>query len=250
MTDYEYTDSPYRTIPDEFIERYTMNYQITIINSFVNDKMTLDQTIWTDEYIQKCTEIFTPDNIMNGNITEPYPGVSKDILYAINKYEIRNKKVAVVGSLMPWIEAMLLNNNNIVTTVEYNVPIVNFTNLNATSYWDFQKTDEMYDCIITFSSVEHSGLGRYGDPLDPDGDIKTMYDIHKNLKENGLLLWGAPVGHDALVWNEHRVYGKLRLPLLFQNFDEVEWVAVDKTDTLNRPLAQHSIQPVIVLRKK
>jgi hypothetical protein len=29
----------------------------------------------------------------------------------------------------------------------------------------------MFDAIVTFSSVEHSGLGRYGDALNPWGDI-------------------------------------------------------------------------------
>jgi hypothetical protein len=28
-----------------------------------------------------------------------------------------------------------------------------------------------FDAIVTFSSVEHSGLGRYGDALNPWGDI-------------------------------------------------------------------------------
>jgi hypothetical protein len=28
-----------------------------------------------------------------------------------------------------------------------------------------------FDAIVTFSSIEHSGLGRYGDALNPWGDI-------------------------------------------------------------------------------
>ena len=31
-----------------------------------------------------------------------------------------------------------------------------------------------YDAVVTYSSVEHAGLGRYGDPLDPDGDVAAM----------------------------------------------------------------------------
>lgn len=193
---------------------------------------------------------FTLIKIKNGTHgEEPYPGAALWILKAIEKYNINNKKVAVIGTLVPWIEAILLNFNNIVTTVEYNVPNVEFKNLNAISNWDFQKYSDKYDCIVTYSSVKHSGLGRYGDPLDPNRDIKTMLDIHKNLIDNGILIWGAPVGHDAVVWNAHRIYGKIRMPILFNGFKELEWIDVDKNSILNQSLSNNSINPVIVLNK-
>ena len=28
-----------------------------------------------------------------------------------------------------------------------------------------------FDAVVSFSSIEHSGLGRYGDPLNPWGDL-------------------------------------------------------------------------------
>ena len=31
-----------------------------------------------------------------------------------------------------------------------------------------------FDAVLSFSSLEHSGLGRYGDPLDPFGDLIEM----------------------------------------------------------------------------
>ena len=95
-------------------------------------------------------------------------------------------------------------------------------------YSNYDKTNNLHtlwsvrdelndDVIITFSSVEHSGLGRYGDPLNPDGDIETMNSIYNNLKKDGLLIWGAPVCEkDGLVWNKHRIYGPKRLLLLFK----------------------------------
>ena len=35
-------------------------------------------------------------------------------------------------------------------------------------------TLDRYDVMVTFSSLEHSGLGRYGDGLNPFGDLITM----------------------------------------------------------------------------
>ena len=31
-----------------------------------------------------------------------------------------------------------------------------------------------FDAVVSFSSLEHSGLGRYGDGLNPYGDLITM----------------------------------------------------------------------------
>ena len=67
--------------------------------------------------------------------------------------------MAVIGSISPWIEVILLNYENNVTTVEYNVPDSKTEKIKSLSYWDFIKTEKKYDCIITFSSIEHSGLG-------------------------------------------------------------------------------------------
>lgn len=245
-----YTNSPYETIPDELLAGYSMNGTVPILPFFINGTNDLDQQQWSKSYMETHVNNFTAEKIKKGKQgPEPYHCGSLWILKAVEKYGIRNKRVAVVGSLVPWIEAILLNFNNIVTTIEYNVPNVDYPNLSAISYWDFQKTQNQYDCVVTYSSVEHSGLGRYGDPLDPDADLKTMKDIHQNLSTNGILIWGAPLGHDAVAWNAHRIYGKIRLPFLFSGFCELEWIDVNKEAVLNQPLRSNSINPVIVLLK-
>jgi hypothetical protein len=245
----EYTESPYREIPSELLAAFTRNNTIPILNWYLDGTNDLEKKIWDDEYILDFMKQFTFENVYTNNINEPYCGSSCVLLKSFEKYDIKNKRVAVIGSITPWIEAILLNLKNQVTTVEYNVPDVNTTLLSCTSYWDFEKTSGLYDCIVTFSSIEHSGLGRYGDPLDPDGDIKCMDVIHKNLVENGTLIWGAPCGHDALVWNAHRIYGHIRLPILFKNFQEMDWMGYNKDDILSGPLQDNSVNPVIVLKK-
>ena len=76
-----------------------------------------------------------------------------------------------------------------------------------------------------------------------------MKTIHKNLKKGGYLIWGAPVGEDAVVWNAHRIYGKKRLKLMFEGFKEIEWINIDKEELLGMPLYSNAYQPVIVLKK-
>lgn len=54
--------------------------------------------------------------------------------------------------------------------------------------------------------VEHVGLGRYGDRLDPDGDIKAMGELKRVVAEGGDLLFVVPVGKPKIEYNAHRIY--------------------------------------------
>lgn len=54
--------------------------------------------------------------------------------------------------------------------------------------------------------VEHIGLGRYGDRLDPDGDLKAMRELQRILEPGGSLLLAVPVGQPRICYNAHRVY--------------------------------------------
>jgi hypothetical protein len=63
---------------------------------------------------------------------------------------------------------------------------------------------------LSISSFDHDGLGRYGDPLGPDNDLRAMRAARCLLRRQGVLLLTLPVGPDAVVWNLHRRYGALR----------------------------------------
>jgi SAM-dependent methyltransferase len=55
--------------------------------------------------------------------------------------------------------------------------------------------------------IEHIGLGRYGDTLDPEGDIKAILELKRVLAPGGNLLFVVPVGGEAkIIFNAHRIY--------------------------------------------
>jgi hypothetical protein len=54
--------------------------------------------------------------------------------------------------------------------------------------------------------IEHIGLGRYGDPLDPDGDLKSMAELQRVLAPGGTLLFVVPIGKPVIRFNAHRIY--------------------------------------------
>jgi SAM-dependent methyltransferase len=55
-------------------------------------------------------------------------------------------------------------------------------------------------------TIEHIGLGRYGDELDSDGDIKAIEELKRVLQPGGDLLFVTPVGKPKVQFNAHRVY--------------------------------------------
>jgi len=229
-----------------------MNGKVKLFDKYIDNSLSKSIN-WNDKLIQKYINDFTAENIRNNYVQGPYGNhVSVNLLQSFEDYNIKNMNVAVVGSLTPWIEAMLINMGNKVTTIEYNVPDCNYSKLDCKDYFEFfEKNKNTFDAVVTFSCVEHSGLGRYGDPLDPDGDLKTMECIYNNLKDDAILVWGGPVAKDALMWNAHRVYGEIRLPLIFNKFTELKWYGATKEELFPKRVKSRSnpYQPVVVLKK-
>lgn len=63
------------------------------------------------------------------------------------------------------------------------------------------------DSISCLHALEHFGLGRYGDPLDPQGHIKGFKNIVRMLQSGGTLYISFPIGQSNEVhFNAHRVF--------------------------------------------
>jgi SAM-dependent methyltransferase len=66
---------------------------------------------------------------------------------------------------------------------------------------------DVTDSVSCLHAIEHFGLGRYGDPLDPDGHRKGFNNILRMLKPGGTLYMSFPIGRSNEVhFNAHRVF--------------------------------------------
>jgi SAM-dependent methyltransferase len=78
--------------------------------------------------------------------------------------------------------------------------------------------------------VEHIGLGRYGEDLDPEGDLKSIAELKRVLAPGGDLLFVVPVGRPEVIFNLHRVYSYDQVISYFSGLKLVEFALIpDKT---------------------
>lgn len=66
--------------------------------------------------------------------------------------------------------------------------------------------DESIYSLSCMHTIEHIGLGRYGDLIDPNGDLKAISELKRVLAKNGNLLFVVPVGKPKILFNAHRIY--------------------------------------------
>jgi len=80
-----------------------------------------------------------------------------------------------------------------------------------------------FDAVTAISTIEHIGLGRFGDQLDESGDRSAIIEMTRVLKKGGELLMTVPFGRGT-VTPMHRVYDSKALDFL------VEGLSVEKME--------------------
>jgi FkbM family methyltransferase len=93
----------------------------------------------------------------------------------------------------------------------YSAGSVDLKNLNISS--------DSINSLSCMHVLEHIGLGRYGDDLDYDGDLKAASELKRVLAPGGLLLIAVPIGRPRIKFNAHRIYST---KLVFDMFDGLE----------------------------
>lgn len=67
-------------------------------------------------------------------------------------------------------------------------------------------SDASVESLSCLHVIEHVGLGRYGDPLNPDGSRLAAVELQRVLQPGGRLFLSAPVGRERVCFNAHRVF--------------------------------------------
>lgn len=63
-----------------------------------------------------------------------------------------------------------------------------------------------FDSASCLHTLEHFGLGRYGDPIDPQGYVAGLSNMSRLVSDGGMFYLSVPVGRARVEFNAHRVF--------------------------------------------
>lgn len=109
----------------------------------------------------------------------------------------------------------------------------NLTSLN----WP-TSTVESLSCMHV---LEHIGLGRYGDPINPNGDLQAITELVRVLKPGGSLLVAVPVGRERVCFNAHRIYDAKKFLTYFDGLDLIEFSLIPDGEVPDGMLTENAI---------
>jgi len=90
--------------------------------------------------------------------------------------------------------------------------------------------DGSVSSLSCMHTVEHVGLGRYGDPLDYDGDRKAIAELKRVLAPGGSLLFVVPLGRESVIcFNAHRIYDKDQVLDLFSDMELMDFTLIPES---------------------
>ena len=211
----EILKEPPRTIDDELKRQFTRDGAIPFHDEYVNDTYPGNHPL-----IYSAEEVEFYRSMIKTGKYYIYGGLDHFLFRAFEKYSVEGKSVLITGSITPWYETICLEYGARPVTVDYNPIISLVPEIETMTVEEYD--GRAFDRAISISSFEHDGLGGYGDPLNPDGDLEAMRDLRDKMSKGGLLFFNVPCGPDGIFFNRKRVYGEVRLPMLLDGWEIVE----------------------------
>ena len=95
------------------------------------------------------------------------------------------------------------------------------------SLLDLPMEDSSVRSLSCLHVLEHVGLGRYGDPVDPEGYLRAAAELARVLAPGGVLLLSTPIGQERLCFDAHRVFDPGTVAEAFRGLDLLEFHLVD-----------------------
>jgi SAM-dependent methyltransferase len=95
------------------------------------------------------------------------------------------------------------------------------------SITDLPFADASVPSLSSLHVIEHIGLGRYGDPVDPLGFMKAAKELSRVLAPGGKLYIGTPIGRERTCFDAHRVFDPTTVVQAFAGLRLVDFRLID-----------------------
>jgi hypothetical protein len=224
---------PPRDIPQAWRNDYRMDGRVVVESWYIRDVYLgkqAKQTVWTQQQIDEWKVAAMDGDFSSfGNYQVIDRSTLLDALQNVAK--IQNQTVLVVGSEKPWVEALCLAAGAAkVVTLEYGAITSHHPQVETLTPSEFRAnflkgTLGTFDAVVSYSSLEHSGLGRYGDALNPWGDLMALARAWCVTKASGSLTLGLSSADDHVYFNAGRIYGPARWPYMATNWRRVNYTS-------------------------
>jgi hypothetical protein len=111
---------------------------------------------------------------------------------------------------------------------DYRPPTIRLSNLTVgrADLLSLPFGDRSVSSLSCMHVVEHIGLGRYGDRLGPDDDLKAMAELNRILALDGHLLFVVPVGKPTLRFNGCRIYSFEQIVSSFAGLELLQFALI------------------------
>lgn len=132
----------------------------------------------------------------------------QDLLVARKVFEAKPERHVDIGSRVDGFVAHVASFREIevfdVRPITTQIPGVTFKKADLMK--PFEGMGGYCDSLSCLHALEHFGLGRYGDPIDPEGFKRGLANMASLVKENGVFYLSVPLGIDRVEFNANRVF--------------------------------------------
>src|SRR3990167_7290400 len=136
-------------------------------------------------------------------------------------YDIGSRLDGFISHCLVFCKVIMLD----IRPLRIKIPNLEFIQADCTNMRNVKS--KSISSISSLHDIEHFGLGRYGDPIDPWGYKKAIDEMKRVTKKGGSIYFSVPIGMQRLEFNAHRVFNPLYVLKLFNGCSLVEFSAVD-----------------------
>ncbi|CAI2353987.1 unnamed protein product [Caenorhabditis sp. 36 PRJEB53466] len=210
---------PRAYIPDEDTKDFLLNKYSGVSYKYSDDRFKLNLTYKSWENIDDIVTWHARDVL---RLDDDFSAISMH--FAMKSYNIRGKRGIVLAGDHPITEVQAIQ-NGASRILSVGQPAHETEDITSMSLADFaenhRRFSRSFDFVASYGTIESFGLGRFGEVLNANGDLQVMTLLDCSLKSGGLFFLGLSIGRDAVIFNQKRIYGHARLPMLIAGF---EWI--------------------------
>lgn len=150
----------------------------------------------------------------------------QDLLVARRIFVEKPSKHVDVGSRVDGFVAHVASFREIevldIRELQHMIPNVSFVQVDLMG--DLPEDKKEYTGSLScLHAIEHFGLGRYGDPVQFEGHVAALHNLHAMLQSHGRLYLSTPISHTQRIeFNAHRVFSLTYLLDLFDGLFHVD----------------------------